>query len=380
MALVVLLLLSLEVRCGKKNSAAAGVDQSPIAKPLNPADFTSPEVASRGAKIVTSVLRMFVSSYNTLTSQLLPALLFFNKVFKTIGSGANTQIQIPTPGVTDAACARSGTFHSEVTNTGADSKRVVIAFHSCDDNFGSAQSRADGTVDFALSDPGFTGTSPDDPGWFPSRISGAFQNVVLELTQTDSDLRMQADLQMRGEGSFIDSAAVSASMNSTMDGVMILQGSSVVQGTRLAIDYGIDFQTMNFTFNGLLANLAISGGWRLQDNIEPSNSFEAIFENVGLGVDMNGNTWSESVSAGSTIYSRCLGGRATMETTQTIQVTFPQCPTTGTLDLYGNGRASIAMTGSGGVAIDVGGDGSVDRSYALCESPQFTACGSGGTP
>jgi hypothetical protein len=387
----VLLLLGILSNCEKSKSNEIVKLDAPIEKPEGLSDMSNPENASRATKISTSILRMLVSSYNTAMNQLFPALVFFGEVFKEIKTEVGTEIQMPPEGVSDGNCEVSGSFHAEIKNASSKAKQITIIFNKCRGTYtpgGKEESIADGSISFLMENPTFTGSSPDEKGWFPNKISGKFDNIMFKLQQEDAALESHANMTMSTEGNFMPQGGSGAaiptsgssghqgiSMDATMAGTMELSGYITLENKKMAVDYGMFLDGVNYKVTGFMEGMRVNGGWRMRDGIDTSNSFEAIYENVNMGINSAGDTWSESVSAGSTIYSKCLGGKVNVETLEKVSLTFPGCPTSGVLLITGEGKSKAVFTSQGGLTIDAGDNGSIEKTIGLCDSPEFTACG-----
>jgi len=376
--------LFLTIQCNKSEKKPWNNIDDLIEKPENLSDISDPENASRASKIVTSILRMFVWTFNNAMNQLIPALLFFNEVFPSIETQNGNQIQLPPEGITDKNCSDSGSFHSEIKNTSNRAKNITIVFNNCTGNFGSKDlpmnASANGGISLYIEDTDFNGNSPDESGWFPDKMSGGFSDIIFNLAQNNAEIEMGADLTMNMNG-FLFAMAFGMdpqmpegiSLNITMNGIMSAKGFFIQGDNKIGIDYIVFFDGVLFNISGNVIN--ISGGWRMQDNIEPANSFEAVFENMTIFLDTENNIWSESIGKNSLIYSKCINGMVGINTIENINLTFPECPTTGVIEVTGSHTTDVLFTPDGGISIDIGADGAVEKNYPLCESPEFTACG-----
>lgn len=391
--LLFLLAISIGVLCEKKVEEKKVWEKIdiPIKKPSNPSDLSNPENAARSAKIITSILRMFVSSFNTAMNQLVPALVFFDQVFKSTGTQIGSEIKIPPPGEKlDAPCEGGGAFDSKIRNQDKKTKIIEITFKDCKGDFGREDQSAEarGRISFEMEDTNFEGNSPDEEGWFPNTISGNFEEIVFRLKQKDSEAELRADFHMLATGSFFSPSTDQAqeaqnlpalqevSMDSLMNGTISVKGFFIRKNKKVAFDYRIFFDGVRFVVSGVMEGITVSGGWRMIDNIDLTNSFEAVFQNVTLGLKMDGNIWSESVSSGSLIFSECLGGKVEIKTLKEISLNFPECPTSGVLEVVsGSQQVSVTFTDKGGIDIDIGMDGNIEKSFPYCESAEFSACG-----
>ena len=389
----VLFSLCIFMTCESSSKRREVAIDSPIGKPTNPADLSNFENASRATKISTSFLRMFVSTYNTAMNEMFPALVFFGEVFKQVKTSMGTEIQMPPEGTSDGNCQMSGTFHAEIKNADSKTKHIAITFNECRGDYaqgGKVESIATGSIAFDMENTTWTGASPDVKGWFPNKISGSFKDVMFKLTQEDAGIQININNNISAEGNFMPQGATATiptagdtsmaqgiSMNATMAGVMALKGYMMLNNQKVGVDYAVFLDSLNFKVSGFMEGMTVNGGWRMRDNVEQSNSFEAVFENVNMAVASAGDSWSESVGAGSTIYSKCIGGKVGVQTLEKVSLTFPGCPTTGVVMIDGAGTAKASFTSAGGLTVDAGADGSVEKTYPVCEDPQFTACGNG---
>jgi hypothetical protein len=115
-----------------------------------------------------------------------------------------------------------------------------------------------------------------------------------------------------------------------------------------------------------------SGNFSITDNLNAKNS-------ASIAIAALTGTWEEITKDGKvgelitengtmTITSACFTGTMTLATTTPIFVAYEDdCPTAGELKITGSATATITYTSTGGVNIDEGSNGSIDKSYKSCD-------------
>lgn len=145
----------------------------------------------------------------------------------------------------------------------------------------------------------------------------------------------------------------------------------IFTGTNLAMTINESFNAGTCTPTG--SSITLNGGSTFADQLSAADNFSATFTNYAVTTTpsaRNGVAGDEMTSTGTiAIDSACVDGTYTVTTPTTLFIPEDQsCPIEGKL-LFTGGGATVAVISSpgGGIDIDEGDNGSIEKTFANCE-------------
>jgi hypothetical protein len=119
-------------------------------------------------------------------------------------------------------------------------------------------------------------------------------------------------------------------------------------------------------------NLELNGVVTL---VTDTHSFQATYTTYNLFDDTTATPGQDTVDISGTVDSPCFGGAVDLSTFNSLSLNGGACPKAGAVEVTANGNTDlVSYTGSGGVTIDLGEDGTVDQTFPTCLDPALFVC------
>jgi len=265
-------------------------------------------------------------------------------------------------------CGTSGTGTYDSTQVDNNTVQITVTFENCVG--GDGESSMNGSLTITATDPGYGGTDPlNDVNFNPTEftivlneleytrtvdgivVARYYANGTYTITLNESNGTITLTIGVNGEFGRFDEEMGSGSMVCTN---FTVSGSFITDPTT---DEPIEF------------SLTLDDSIEYTDSSNSDNSVSVTYTNlvITMSEDADGNTIA---TINGTIDSTCLGGAVTFETIEPIVIPPGEdlCPTAGGIKITrGSSTATLTLTSTGGVEVDLDSDGTVDASYASCD-------------
>jgi len=316
---------------------------------------------------------------------------FANTGTKNLGrslAGLNTQREaklariasamVTTP--TSHDCAMSGSY---IDAFDATSGIYTVTYMDCvapDDSDSNLKTYKNGVQSGSASVKGFTFADGDANGPYIQKTMRMSDDALVAefVSKFAGSVNFSADLVACG------SRMVSLSLAEAISGTASYKEYAHRDG-KLKIDEAITMTDLKLSVTGSAPDLksceptkvtfSESGKFSATDNLNAKNSVSVdIAEKSPMKA-----TWTEAIQDGKmgksttidgtiSITSDCFTGTITLVTTTPVFTTDEDdCPTLGEVKVTGDVTATITHTSTGGVNIDEGSNGSIDKSFKSCE-------------
>lgn len=358
--------------CGG-GGGGAGSPNPPGPTPNPPAAGGSqaPALADRA---ITSLLDVTNQGFNPNFSPNFPA------NFKTGPFSHQKGLQAVTPVPLDRC--NSGTENStrddnQTPNDPADDT-VTTQSDNCVRTFQGGKTVTHGIVVFKRSAGGYVVTLTNRQERFEQDSTGMVtettQNGTIAFSGTEesciADPITGPFALFRPNGRFILNLTSSFKFNRTKDGTLDRDDSSVMNGTEVSVTETFDRSTCTLTQSTVTMNGRVENTDHLRNIV--FNTTLTDFKRVATPTTINGIPGEKvSVNGTITIESNCVNGTFILETPVGQEPFFPTegdgCPVSGkTVTKSGDAATAINYTSTGGVEIDEGNDGSIEKSFTTC--------------
>lgn len=285
------------------------------------------------------------------------------------------------------------------TNTDITDDSFTLTATDCTQSGSGSTDFTDGSFSLAPTETGFTITFNDFLTRFTETASGRVEESFVDGTITFS-----GDDVGCGTESFLTSGTITINANGydkvdeTGNGTFEINESWVFNNLAMAVSelFTQNTQAGQTSCDPGATTLTLNGGMTLTDNVDGDNTFSATFTNFQtvLTPATRGGVEGETLSVNGTIAisSDCANGTFTLSTPAGEEPFFPDdsdeddedlffpddsdedCPTNGTILITGGGTTTaVKYTSTGGIQIDEGNNGSVEKEFADCVEAEVCA-------